>query len=419
MKHLMKRLSGGIMAGVLLCSACSVLPMQAAAYTELPVNSANYDTDSDVMNIIAPIITADSSEFSSSGLKLTYTIYVLPNADQRFSSCRIALYYPAAFTLTDASYNSSFSSMSPIISKESGKVTISLETEKNSTLTAVPTPLMSVVFQIPAGTAAGSYLMKLKMEQFLNAQKEPLSYYQSNGSVTITGTSQIPTVEKYTVTYSSNGGSGSIAPASVEKGSRITLPACTFAAPANMEFAGWKVNGTVCQPGSQITVSSNLTIEATWKQVQVSVQFDANGGSGFMAKMAALKGSSIVLPGCSFAPPSGKTFDCWLFNGRQYQAGANVTLYDNAVFSAVWKTSSLRGDVTGDGTISADDAQLTLQAYVNGLAGIQGTLNETQKTAADVNRDGQIYSDDAQYILQYYVKSLAGYMVSWESILHF
>ncbi|MBR6107707.1 MAG: leucine-rich repeat protein [Oscillospiraceae bacterium] len=75
------------------------------------------------------------------------------------------------------------------------------------------------------------------------------------------------------------------------------------------------------------------------------------------------------------------------------------------------------GDLTGDGEIGADDAQMTLKAYVNILADKDSGLTEIQLKVADVDGDGAVTATDAQMILKYYVNTLAGKEVTWDDLL--
>lgn len=80
--------------------------------------------------------------------------------------------------------------------------------------------------------------------------------------------------------------------------------------------------------------------------------------------------------------------------------------------------SPLRGDVTGDGSVSIEDAQIALNAYVDSVAGMQNTLTAQQIQAADVNDDGEVSAEDAQLILNYYVlNTISNEPTSWEKIL--
>ncbi len=78
----------------------------------------------------------------------------------------------------------------------------------------------------------------------------------------------------------------------------------------------------------------------------------------------------------------------------------------------------LRGDVNDNGSCSVDDAQLTLLAYTNSLAGIESGLTDEQAKVADVDENGEVNVEDAQYILIYYTDtSVAGKDITWDDIL--
>ena len=78
----------------------------------------------------------------------------------------------------------------------------------------------------------------------------------------------------------------------------------------------------------------------------------------------------------------------------------------------------LRGDINGDGTVSVDDAQLTLKAYTERIAGNDMKLTAEQIKAADVDGSGEISVEDAQWLLKYYTeKHVAGNDITWDDIL--
>lgn len=78
----------------------------------------------------------------------------------------------------------------------------------------------------------------------------------------------------------------------------------------------------------------------------------------------------------------------------------------------------IRGDVTQDSFVGIDDAQITLKAYTNRIAGNALGLTVEQIKAADVNGDGEISVDDAQNILIYYVNNtVAGKVLTWDELL--
>ncbi len=76
---------------------------------------------------------------------------------------------------------------------------------------------------------------------------------------------------QYNVSFSAGeGGSGEMAQVAQDENAVYTLPQSTFTAPANKEFAGWKVNGTgeLLQPGQTITITADVQLVAQWKDIE-------------------------------------------------------------------------------------------------------------------------------------------------------
>lgn len=77
-----------------------------------------------------------------------------------------------------------------------------------------------------------------------------------------------------------------------------------------------------------------------------------------------------------------------------------------------------KGDLNGDSAISAEDAQIVLNAYVRTISGYSSGLTQAQLAGADINGNGAADVSDAQYILRYYVENtLSGRSFSWERII--
>ena len=77
-----------------------------------------------------------------------------------------------------------------------------------------------------------------------------------------------------------------------------------------------------------------------------------------------------------------------------------------------------RGDCNLDGEVSVEDAQDTLKAYTETVAGKADGLSDAQRRTADVNADSTVSVEDAQYILKYYVSNtVAGRKVTWDALL--
>lgn len=78
---------------------------------------------------------------------------------------------------------------------------------------------------------------------------------------------------KYTVSFDANGGTGSIDPVEKDEGSKYLLPQPTgLTAPEGQEFKCWRINDSEYAPGTEITVNSNVTVVAVWKDQAVDPQ---------------------------------------------------------------------------------------------------------------------------------------------------
>lgn len=108
-----------------------------------------------------------------------------------------------------------------------------------------------------------------------------------DGVVTVTATWKVKPAT-FTVTYDANGGTGEIAPVTdLADGATVTLAACTFTAPDNMEFDGWMVNGEKKNAGDEITIAGNdVTVIAQWKEKAAGVLGDADGNGRVQGKDA-------------------------------------------------------------------------------------------------------------------------------------
>ena len=80
----------------------------------------------------------------------------------------------------------------------------------------------------------------------------------------------LSTVNARTVNFNANGGSGTISSRTVQQGSTISLPTCTFTAPAYYHFGYWCLNyngsGTHYNENATYTVNGNVTFYAIWEQ---------------------------------------------------------------------------------------------------------------------------------------------------------
>ena len=131
---------------------------------------------------------------------------------------------------------------------------------------------------------------------------------------------------KYTVSFSSNGGSGTMASQQVEANKNYELPANGFKPPEGKVFAGWNVSGSTKQPGEIITVKANVVIEPVWNDKapethNVIVQNpDQEGGTITAEPKSAIKDTQINL---TVTPKEGYEIEGVTMNGQPLTAGAD------------------------------------------------------------------------------------------------
>ena len=117
-----------------------------------------------------------------------------------------------------------------------------------------------------------------------SAQYSAGSTYTANANVTLYAVWEAKT---YTVQYDANGGTGAPDSQTETAGSKLTL-STTIPTRTNGKFMSWQdQNGDTYQPGTEITVESNLTLEAIW-----ALKFVEDG------QYVQLDESSYAAPGC-------------------------------------------------------------------------------------------------------------------------
>ena len=106
----------------------------------------------------------------------------------------------------------------------------------------------------------------------------------TDGTRTITKANLLNALLNSTVTFDSNGGTGSIDPISVTTGSAIELPDGSELIPPNNEiFCGWAVSPTEKVPNvtSPYTVNDNITLYAIYSKVELKLSdISKDSGSG-------------------------------------------------------------------------------------------------------------------------------------------
>ncbi|MDU2374719.1 SpaA isopeptide-forming pilin-related protein, partial [Anaerococcus vaginalis] len=188
------------------------------------------------------------------------------------------------------------------------------------------------------------------------------------------GVPVVKTTVNHTITFDGNGGKWHMDPVTVEDGSQYDLPGSSFIAPDGKEFDGWLVNGVKKNPGDRITVTSDLTIQAQWRNKapeQATISFSAGEGSGTMADEKVNIGSNYTLPANGFTPPKGKEFKAWNVSGQEKQPGDVIQINANVTIKAIWKEKEpetynvIVQNPQEGGTITAEPTSATAGTQIN------------------------------------------------------
>ena len=148
----------------------------------------------------------------------------------------------------------------------------------------------------------------------------------------------------YRIDFNANGGNGTMNYYLLKEGSLFTLPPNEFLAGyGGIGFAGWSVDANTSveyRTNDVITVNSNMTFYAVWKMI-VSVQFNANGGTGTMGTQVFQVEVNQKLNANTFVNPNNNVY----FAGWATSATGNViyldeqevSFYSYTTLYAVWK----------------------------------------------------------------------------------
>lgn len=181
------------------------------------------------------------------------------------------------------------------------------------------------------------------------------------------------------LSFSANGGLGSISAIVGNAAIPILLPPISGISNADFLFAGWNTladgSGTAFAPGESFTISGDVTLFAQWIPLPMdTLTFDANGGSGTVASITGSAGSTITLPDQAGLLMTGFSLNHWNTKaggtGTSYSIGQTMTLSKSTVLYAQWsghKPAALFGAI---GVFRKNSAFLSaaLKNQINRLA---------------------------------------------------
>ena len=208
--------------------------------------------------------------------------------------------------------------------------------------------------------------------------------------------------ETYTVSFSANGGTGTMADVTGVSG-EYTLPANGFTAPAGKQFKAWSVGGSEKAVGDKIAVTANTTVTAVWEDIPVvtytvsgtATSFGSNTDNVILQLIAEgyseadyevfVKGNTAEYSIEGVAPG---TYTMKVMKNNHVTREYTVTVSTENVTQDVeiW----LLGDVNGDGKVTTIDF-VRVNSHARGVT----LLSDYELKCADVvGTDGKVTTAD-------------------------
>ncbi len=143
--------------------------------------------------------------------------------------------------------------------------------------------------------------------------------------------------EKYSISFNSNGGTGTMAGLSDQSGT-YKLPACSFTAPSGKAFAGWKADnsGDLLPVNHSYSLTSDVEFYAQWVNAYSVTYLAGEHGSGSFAVSNQAEGTYTLLDfedleGISAS--SGYRFTNYTVNDVDKDPGDTITLNANTTIT--------------------------------------------------------------------------------------
>jgi uncharacterized repeat protein (TIGR02543 family) len=147
----------------------------------------------------------------------------------------------------------------------------------------------------------------------------------------------------------------------------------------SLSFSGWNSSrdgtGTTYSDGMQYAFASNLVLYAQWTETSVeTISFSANGGSGAIAPVSGLAGSTISIPNQSGFIRAGFVLTDWNSkangSGTRYVFGEKVLIPKTTVLYAQWSGHKLATLFGAVGTFKSGFSSLSasLRSQINRIA---------------------------------------------------
>ena len=249
-----------------------------------------------------------------------------------------------------------------------------------------------------------------------------------SGEMKVEGSINVPSLEKYTVSYNANGGSG--APSSQTKtyGIALTLSS-TKPTRTGYTFKGWATSsgGSVAYAsGASYTANKAVTLYAVWERISYAVKYNANANdaSGMPANQTKYYGTALTL---SSTKPTrtGYTFAWWNTksdgSGTTYNPGASYTSNAALTLYAVWARKKYTVTYYGNNGLGSPATQTKYHGETLTLSSTKPTRTGYTFVSWNTKSDGSgsTYNPGASYALNatldlYAIWKLNTYTVTYD-----
>lgn len=157
------------------------------------------------------------------------------------------------------------------------------------------------------------------------------------------------TKKEFTVSFNTDGGTGTVDPMTAEAGTAITLPSADGLSRQYYTFTAWETGEKQYNPGDEFTVNADTVFTAVWTRNTITVTYEANHESvapPTHTETVDAGGSFRLLENPFTDSPDGQIFYGWALTQTPEESEILKpnTGYsadeDDIIFYAVWKSSS-------------------------------------------------------------------------------
>ena len=188
-------------------------------------------------------------------------------------------------------------------------------------------------------------------------------------------------IPAFAVTFSANGGTGSVGSVSALSGASLSLPSPASISRPGYVFSGWNTvadgSGTAFDPSSTIILVGPMTLYAQWRQLPAAVvTFVLNGARGSINAISAYDGAIETLPTPPALARPGYVFTGWNTRangtGSPFAGGVPVTLSASLNLYAQWSGHAPARLVSPVGPFTSSSVGVTgsLVSQVNRLVSL-------------------------------------------------